>query len=170
MKRSILTAIIALACTGAAFAQKYIVVDSERIFKSIAEYNDAIGTLDTLSGKYQEEVDAKFRDIEKLYDTYVSQKASLSASARSAYEQQILSQEQAATEYQQSLFGSDGLIMKKRIALIQPIQNRVFAAIEKYAADNGFDMVVDKASNPAILFHSAAVDRTDAVIELLKSE
>ncbi len=168
MKRLILTAAIVLASAGMAFAQKYIVVDSEKIFKSIAEYNEAIKTLDSLSEKYQEVVDAKFKDVENLYNTYVSQKASLSASTRNAYEQQILSQEKAATEYQQSVFGNDGVIMKKRIELIQPIQSRVFSAIEKYAKENGCDMVLDIASNPSVLFYSDAVNHTDAVIDILK--
>lgn len=168
MKRLILTAAIVLASAGMAFAQKYIVVDSEKIFKSIAEYNEAIKTLDSMSEKYQAAVDAKFQEIENLYNTYVSQKASLSTATRNAYEKQILSQEKAATEYQQSIFGNDGVIMKKRIELIQPIQSRVFSAIEQYAKDNGFDMVVDKASNPSLLFCSDALNHTDAVINLLK--
>lgn len=168
MKRLILTAAVILASAATVFAQKYIVVDSEKIFKSIAEYNEAIKTLDEMSEKYQEAVDAKFNEIESLYSTYVSQKASLSTATRNAYEQQILSQEKVATEYQQSIFGNDGVIMKKRIELIQPIQSRVFSAIEKYAKENGCDMVVDIASNPSVLFYSDALNHTDAIINLLK--
>lgn len=168
MKRLILTAAIVLASATAVFAQKYIVVDSEKIFKSVAEYNEAMKTLDEMSEKYQAAVDAKFQEIENLYNTYMAQKPSLSTATRNAYEQQILSQEKAATEYQQSVFGNDGVIMKKRIELIQPIQSRVFSAIEKYAKENGCDMVIDKASNPSILFSSDAINRTDAVIALLK--
>ena len=63
MKRLILTAAVILASAMTAFAQKYIVVDSEKIFKSVAEYNEAIKTLDEMSEKYQEAVDAKFKDI-----------------------------------------------------------------------------------------------------------
>ena len=168
MKRLILTAAVILAGAMTAFAQKYIVVDSEKIFKSVAEYNEAIKTLDEMSEKYQEAVDAKFKDIENLYSTYISQKASLSTATRNAYEQQILSQEKATTEYQQSIFGNNGVIMKKRIELIQPIQSRVFSAIEKYAKENGCDMVVDIASNPSVLFYSDAVNRTEEIINLLK--
>ena len=71
-------------------------------------------------------------------------------------------------EYQQSVFGNDGLIMKKRIELIQPIQNRVFAAIDSYAKAGGYDLVLDKASNATMLYCSDAVDHTTKIIELLK--
>ncbi len=168
MKRSILTLMLTAMCVCSAFAQKYVVVDSEKIFKSIAKYNEAIASLDELSKQYQSAVDAKFEQVEKAYNSYMSQKASLSAAARTQMEQQILAAEKSATEYQESVFGAEGVIMKKRIELIQPIQNRVFAAIEEYAKAQGADMVVDKASNATLLYVSTAVDRTQAIIDMLK--
>ena len=48
MKRILLTAIIALATFGIASAQKYCVIDSEKVFKSLDEYNKAMTQLDTL--------------------------------------------------------------------------------------------------------------------------
>ena len=168
MKRLIVTALLLLTSTGIAFAQKYIVVDSEKIFKSIEEYNTALTSLDNLSKQYQSAVDAKFKEVETLYNAYMAQKASLSAQSRNVYEQQILTKEKSATEYQESVFGSEGIIMKKRIELIQPIQKRVFAAIEQYAKEIGCEMVIDKASNASILYNSDAVNHTNAVIALLK--
>ena len=65
-------------------------------------------------------------------------------------------------------FGNDGVMMKKRIELIQPIQKRVFSAIDNYAKAGGYDMVLDKASNATMLYCSEAVDHTQKIIELLK--
>ena len=168
MRRIIATLALILACAGSAFAQKYIVVDSEKIFKSLDEYNNAITTLDTLAKEYQSKVDAKYSEIETLYNNYMAQKASLSAQSRSQYEQTILTKEQAAAEYQESVFGDEGVMMKKRIELIQPVQRRVFSAIEQYAKSQGYDMVVDKASNATLLYCSESVDHTQSVIEILK--
>lgn len=168
MRRIIATLALILACAGSAFAQKYIVVDSEKIFKSLDEYNNAITTLDTLAKEYQSKVDAKYSEIETLYNNYMAQKASLSAQSRSQYEQTILTKEQAAAEYQESVFGDEGVMMKKRIELIQPVQRRVFSAIEQYAKSQGCDMVVDKASNATLLYCSEAIDHTQSVIEILK--
>ena len=92
MKRLIVTALLLLTSAGIAFAQKYIVVDSEKIFKSIEEYNTALTSLDNLSKQYQSAVDAKFKEVETLYNAYMAQKASLSAQSRNVYEQQILTQ------------------------------------------------------------------------------
>lgn len=168
MKRVIATLALILACVGSTLAQKYIVVDSEKIFKSLEEYNTAITTLDNLSKQYQSQVDAKYQEIEKLYNTYMSQKASLSATARNQYEQTILSKEQAAAEYQESIFGNEGVIMKKRIELIQPVQRRVFAAIETYAKEQNCDLVLDSASNTTMLYRSESIDHTEQIIAILK--
>ena len=168
MKRLILTVLMIAATATAALAQKYIVVDSEKIFKSIDEYNTAIKSLDTLAEQYQKTVDDKFKAVETLYNNYMAQKASLTQQARTAREREILEQEQAATEYQESVFGADGVVMKKRIEAIQPIQKRVFAAIEAFAAQQGCDLVVDIASNATVLYYSPAVDRTEDIIKMLK--
>ena len=153
---------------GAASAQKYIVVDSEKIFRSLADYNTAMTTLDNLAKEYQTKVDNAYAEVESLYNTYMAQKANLTAAARNTREAEILAKEKAAAEFQQSVFGNDGVIMKRRIELIQPIQKRVFAAIENYAKSGGYDMVVDSAANAAMLYHSEAVNHTQNIIELLK--
>ncbi len=168
MKKIFALVLSLVAFVGVASAQNYMIVDSEKIFKSIDEYNNAMTQLDNLAKLYQQQVDSQFAAIEKLYNNYQQEKASLSAAARAAREQQILDKEAEAMKYQESLFGNDGTMMKKRIELIQPIQERVFKAIESYAKSNGFDMVLDIASNATLLYYSPSVDRTEAVIKLVK--
>ena len=59
-------------------------------------------------------------------------------------------------------------MVKKRIELIQPIQKRVFSAIDSYAKAGGYDMVLDSAANAAMLYSSESVNHTQKIIELLK--
>lgn len=136
MKRLILFAALILTA-GTLSAQNYIIVNSEKIFKSIDAYNKAISDLDTLAKQYQADVDQRFEEIEKIYNNYMSQRASLSSSVRDTIEESILSKEKEAQQYQESLFGQEGTLMKKRLELIQPIQKEVFATIEAYAKQVG---------------------------------
>ena len=168
MKRVILTVMLAVAALGIASAQKYCVIDSEKVFKSLDEYNQAITSLDELGKAYQAEVDKMYKNVETIYNNYMAQRESLSASTRTSLEQQILQKEQEAQKYQQEVFGENGALMKKRIELIKPIQDKVFAAIEAYAKANGYELVLDKASNASILYNGSAVDHTDAIIKTLK--
>ena len=149
-------------------AQNYIIVNSEKVFKSIDAYNTALSTLDKLAEQYQDLVDAKFAEVETLYNNYMNQKASLTAATRQARENDILAKEKAAQEYQETLFGNDGTLMKKRIEMIEPIQKQVFSAIEAYAKQVGADVVLDSANNPTLLYSNPSVDRTQQVIDVLK--
>lgn len=168
MKKILLSTLFVLLMAGAASAQNYIIIDSEKVFKSITEYNSALDTLDKLAEAYQADVDKRFAEVENLYNTYMAQKASLSSAARQSREDTILQKEKEATEYQQSIFGADGTLMKKRIELIQPIQKRVFDAIETYAVQHGYDLVLDSANNATLLYNSSKLNHTQQVISALK--
>ena len=167
MKRLILIAVFVLT-TGTLAAQNYIIVNSEKVFKSIDAYNTALSTLEKLAEQYQDMVDAKFAEVETLYNNYMNQKASLTAATRQTRENDILAKEKAAQEYQETLFGNDGTLMKKRIEMIEPIQKQVFSAIEAYAKQVGADVVLDSANNPTLLYSNPSVDRTQQVIDVLK--
>ena len=170
MKRLILTLALTLGIAASALAQNYAVVNSEKVFKSVEKYNAAITQLDELAKQYQAQVDAKFEEVEKLYNAYMQRKASLSQASQQANEENIIKKEQEATEFQEKIFGTEGELMKKRLELIQPIQKQVFATIEEYAKQKGYDMVIDIAQNATMLYYSPKADHTEAIIALLKSK
>lgn len=167
MRRLILT-LVAAVMAYVACAQNYIVVNSEKVFKSIEAYNTAIRELDRLAESYQGEVDTKFREVETLYNNYMPRKSTMSVANQNAIENQILTLEREATKFQESIFGTNGELMKKRIELIQPIQQRVFKAIEEYSNENGYELVLDVAQNANVLFYSPKADHTQAIIDRMK--
>lgn len=168
MKKMIIALMAVVMSVGVASAQNYMVIDSEKVFKSVAAYNEALEDIEKLATQYQDAVDKKFAEVENLYNNYMQQRSSLSMSAQQQYEQLILQKEAEATEYQESLFGTDGTLMNKRLELIQPIQERVFSVIESFSKQYGYDLVIDISANPTILYYSTKVDFTDRIIEALK--
>ena len=98
MKRLFLLALLFVAGTGSLSAQNYMVVDSEKVFKSIDDYNTAIDLLNELAKAYQEQVNAKFDEVESLYNDYMEQKNSLSSYSQSVRENLITQKEQEAIE------------------------------------------------------------------------
>ncbi|MBQ5719814.1 MAG: OmpH family outer membrane protein [Alistipes sp.] len=167
MKRLILTLALVLSAAFAS-AQNYAVVNSEKIFKSIDQYNQAISQLDQMANDYQTKVDAKFEEVEKIYNAYMQRRSQLSAASQQANEENILKLEQEAQKYQESIFGTDGELMKKRLELIQPIQKKVFDTIKKYAEQKGYDMIIDISQNATMLYYSERADHTDEIIAILK--
>lgn len=169
MKRLTLILAFALSAVGFAAAQNTAVVNSEKIFKSIDAYNQAIKQLDQLAEQYQKDVDEKFKAVEDLYNAYMQRKSTLSQASQQANEENILKMEKEATDFQESIFGTDGTLMKRRIELIQPIQKQVFGAIETFAKQHNIDMIVDVAQNATMLYYSPAVDHTQEIIDMLKA-
>ena len=112
MKRAILMVVFALATLGVTSAQKYCVIDSEKVFKSLDEYNKAMTSLDELGKAYQTEIDNRYKSIESLYNNYMAQKGSLSESTRASIEQQILQKEGEVQKYQQEVFGENGTLLR----------------------------------------------------------
>lgn len=168
MRRIIVALVAMMLSVMGVSAQNYMVVDSEKVFKSLSTYNNALEQIEQLSAQYQAKVDAKFQEVERLYNSYMQQRAALSEATRQQREQQILQKEQEATEYQESIFGTDGELMKKRMELIQPIQQRVFSTIERYASQYGYDLVIDISANPTVLYYSSKVDYTQQIINALR--
>ena len=168
MKRLILTLALVLGIATMASAQNYAVVNSEKIFKSIDQYNQAITQLDQMANDYQKQVDLKFDEVEKIYNAYMARRAQLSQASQQAHEENILKLEQEAQKYQESIFGTDGELMKKRLELIQPIQKKVFDTIKQYAEKKGYDMIIDISQNATMLYYSERAAHTDEIIAILK--
>ena len=77
MKRLALILAFALSAAGFAAAQNIVTVNSEKIFKSIDAYNEALTQLDQMAQQYQKDVDEKFKAVEELYNAYMQRKSTI---------------------------------------------------------------------------------------------
>ncbi len=168
MKKTILTAAAMLVLSTAAWAQKVMVVNSEKVFKSIDGYNTAITSLDELAKSYQSKVDEAYDQLETMFNNYQNRKSSMTAAQRQESEQRILKNEKEVQKYQEDTFGENGTMMKKRIEMLKPYQDQVFGAISEFTRKEGYDIVLDIASNPAVLYYNPACDMTQKIIESIK--
>lgn len=168
MKKYVVLLVVCVLTAMSVNAQNYMVVNTESVFKSIKEYDDAMTSLDEMAEKYQKQVDAAFEEVEKMFNNYQAQKAYLSQSTREQREDEIINREKEINRFQEQVFGQDGELMKKRIELIKPIQDKVFNAINNYAQLNNYELVLDIAANPMVLYYSPSADKTNAIIALVK--
>jgi len=59
-------------------------------------------------------------------------------------------------------------LYKKQQDLVKPIQDKVYKAIDNYATERGYDIILDKSSATGILFVNSTIDKTDDVLKKLK--
>jgi outer membrane protein len=75
-------------------------------------------------------------------------------------ENEIIEKEEQVRNLQRQRFGPEGDLFRKRQELVAPVQEKVFGAIEDFAADRGYDLIFDKNGSTGILFTSDNFDKT----------
>lgn len=163
--------LIALACfmgaSGAARAQHYCIIDSKYILEKMSDYKDAQSKLDNLSKAWQDEIDAKMAEVDKMYKGYQAEKPMLSDDMRNRRQDEIVAKEKEAKDLQRQRFGYEGDLFKKRQEFVKPVQDRVFNAVQKVASSRSFDIVLDKAGGVTLFYADPKLDRSDDVLKIL---
>jgi len=157
-----------LIATMSIKAQKIAFINTETILASIPEYQQVQQYLTSLADKYRAAIETEVKDIDQLYRTYQSQKATLSASARASSEQEIISKEKQTKEKEKIYFGEDGVMAKRSEELLNPIQDMVNKAIASVAHNGGYDLVIDLAAATGIVYQKPGNDISSLVIEMVK--
>ena len=148
-------------------SQKIVYVDSEYIMANIPEYGDAQEELNALSARWQGEVKAIYDKVEEMYSKYQTEMLLLSEDQKRAREQAIIAKEQEAKNLQMQYFGSEGQLYQKRTELIQPIQEKIYTAMQELAQTKNYGFILDMASGTSILWASDKNDVSDDVLDQL---
>ena len=172
MKRYIFIAILALTTWGfcnPTMAQKFSVayVDMQYILKNIPQYETANEQLNMISKRWQKEIDAAQQEAQILATNYQTEQIFLSADMKQKREEEILAKEQEVLELKRQYFGQDGEWYKKREALLKPIQDEIYNAIQEIANEKRYDAVKDRSSEPSLIYMSSKLDISDQVLEKL---
>src|SRR6478736_3438438 len=126
MKKFVFLIGCCLLLAGFAHAQKYAIIDTKYI-------------LDNMAKTWQKEIDDLQSDLDKMYKNYDAEQVMLSDDLKKKREDQLFMKEKAVRDLQRQHFGFEGDLFKKRQELIQPIQNRVYNAVQKLAVARGYD-------------------------------
>ena len=82
-------------------------------------------------------------------------------------EAEIVQKEQSVLELKRKYFGQEGELFKKREALIKPIQDDIYNAIQELANEKRIDVVKDRSSDPSLIYMSSKLDISDQVLQKL---
>ena len=148
--------------------QKFAFVDSEYILDQMESYQKAQKQIDDLAAEWQKELDKKVGNIESKLNDLRKNELLLPEDIKEEKEFEITTLQNELRAYQSKKFGVGGDLFKRRKELIQPIQRKVFKAIESLAKDNNYSFVLDKSKNSNILYADPKYDKSDAIIRKLK--
>ena len=167
MKRIILIISILVLGSFAASAQKFAMVDMEYIMKNVPSFEMANEQLNQLSQRWQKEIEAKSKESENLYQSYLADKVFLTEEQIKKREQEVVAKEKEVTDLRAKYFGPEGELSKKRETLLKPIQDDVYEAVKKVAKERGLQAVFDRASASDIIFATPQIDVSNDVLAKL---
>lgn len=150
-------------------AQRLAIVDVNSLLQEMEEYKTAQGELDKVASKWRQEISIEMDKVKSMYNKYQAEQVLLSDEVRAQREEEIVNTEKKVMDMQKLRFGPEGDLFKRRQELVKPVQDKVMAAIESYAADRGYDLIIDKGGSAGILFLNEEYDKTDDIRKRLRN-
>ena len=140
----ILICFFVLGLTPMSKGQKIALVDIAYVLDNMDEYKQAQTELDKVAEAWQQEIAVEQDKIKSMYNKYQAELVLLSDEMKKQKEDEIM-------------------------ALVSPIQEKVYGAIQAYATDRGYDIIIDKGGSSGVLFSDVRFDKTDDILRALKN-
>lgn len=145
--------------------QKFAYVDTEYILQNIPEYGDAQEEINQMSVGWQKELKNLRDKLDQMKRDYQTEAILLSDDMKNKKEAAIAAKEQELAALQMQYFGPDGELFSKRIELIQPIQEKIYNAINQVAQVKNYAFVFDKSAGTTLLYCNEKLDISDDVLD-----
>ena len=145
--------------------QRIAYVDSDYILENIPEYADAQEEINQLSKKWEKEITELFQEAQEMDREYQSESVLLSEDQKRKKKDAITAKRQEAEALRMQYYGPEGELYTKRAELVQPIQEKVYNAINQIALTKNYAFVFDKASGTTMLYCSEKNDISDDVLD-----
>lgn len=173
MDKSLKIVLLLLLMLGSntVFAQKLGYIDSEYILNKHPDYKVIQQELSKVSADWKKEAQTLDQEIKELYSQLKAEEVLLTEEMYQKKLAEIKIKEKTAQEFNSRVFGIDGLYYQKQAELLQPLQSKIYDAIERVTRRNNLAMLFDKAAGPsAIIWTDPRHDYSEFVLEELGIE
>src|SRR5690606_1822963 len=158
-----ITTFLILVATGYANAQSTAIINIAEVLENMEDYKNAQAQLDKLAEQWQQEINGEFEKIKAMYNKYNAEQVLLNENERKSREDAIVQREKEVREMQKLRFGPEGDLFQKRQQLVEPIQDKVYNAIQEYAELHNIDIILDKSSSAGLIYSNDKYDKTQDI-------
>lgn len=156
---------------GPLAAQKFGYIDSEYILNKHPDYKVVQDELLKLSTDWKKEAQSLDQEIKELYTQLKAEEVLLTEEMYQQRLAEIKAKEKASQEFNSRIFGIEGQYYQKQAELLQPLQSKIYDAIERVSRRNNLAVLFDKAAGPsAIIYTDPRHDYSEFVLEELGIE
>jgi len=170
MGKHIITLLLLLNTVSVSLAQKIGYVDSEYILNKHPDYKQVQEEIESIGAEWKKEAQNLENEIKEMYNALKAEEVLLTEEMYTERLSLIKEKEKEATAFNNRVFGINGQYYQKQTELLQPLQSKIFDAIDRVSKRNGIAILFDKASGLSMIYTDPRHDYSDFVIEELGLE
>lgn len=156
---------ILLALPALLLGQTIAVFDSDVVFESLGDVNDARELLEIEIDEWELHVDSLQEEIDLLEED-LSRTLMMSPERRQEKETLLAEKKIQIEAFLSSIFGPGGTMERRNEELVSPIIAAINEAVLEIASEEDIQIVLD-ASAGQVVYAEASVDITDKVIDMV---
>lgn len=149
------------------FGQKFGYVDTQYVLDQMSEYKEARQQIEKVGLAWQDEIKDKQKEIEAMYSSLQAEEVLLTEAMKQQRLEEIKAKEEELKEYNNKVFGFEGLFFLKQKEILQPVQEKVFEAVETVSVKQKIQIMFDKSGDLVMIYTNPVHDYTDYVLEEL---
>jgi outer membrane protein len=152
------------------FAQKFGYIDSEFLLNKHPDYKLVQDELEALSNDWKKEAQKLEQEVKEMRSNLKAEEVLLT---EEMYQERVLAiqtKEREAIAFNNRVFGINGQYYQKQAELLQPLQSKIFDAIDKVCKRFNLAVLFDKASGPLMIYTDPRHDYSEFVLQELGLE
>lgn len=144
--------------------QKIGFFDSDVVLNQMPEYSGIEQQLRVLSENWQQEIRMMENELDELQRDFEAREILFTDEIRQQRLDEISSKQGELDRFTEEKFGPEGEYFTRQSELLEPIQRRIFDALDRVANRQNFDFVFDRAGETKFLFTREEWNLTDEVL------
>ncbi len=148
-------------------AQKFGYIDTDFILSKMPEASKAQGEIDAFASKWQQEIQAKYDAVNQMEQDFRAEEILMTDEMKSQRLLAIEQKKKEAMEYNNKVFGYEGMLYLKKKELMQPLRDQIYEAVQKVVKTRKLEFMFDKAADLVMIYSDPRHDYSDYILEEL---
>ncbi|MFC1585524.1 OmpH family outer membrane protein [Fibrobacterota bacterium] len=144
-------------------------VDSKVIFDGFKQTKEVQKEYDAQVSKWEQDAANMQRELAEMKERLDKQSLMLSAEKKKELESKLLKKKTEYEQFVQKIYGREGDLFRKNEEFSGPIIDKIKKTIQDVAAQEGYDMVIDRAAG-AVVYWKQDNDLTQKVLDILNNK
>lgn len=128
---------------------------------------NALAQLNKKVQGWKHEIALKKKEIEEMKQNLENERPLLTKALIEDRLEEIDFKEKKLIELRQSYFGPEGKLIKQKKTLIKPVQDQVFAAIQKVGKTRQYDFIFENSASALLLYSANRHDISDMILDMI---